>query len=172
MQNGLYSINRIRFVINQKNKMDYIKNGGGYMAYLKKGNQNINSLFEDLKKFLEEEEKREKQEKFEKDLTEEKALENEIDDVSDKTKETNSQFSKTFLEQQFMKALFDFDIKTAKSLKEKIDFLDSNKEQVCDDEDETKNAKLVLNCLQEFLDKNEEIKIRFEKFLEEKRKNV
>ncbi len=111
MSKILHSTKFIKHVINQKNKFNYLKNGGGYMANTKIFTEK--NFFDDLISFLETEEQKEKESKTK-------------DDIKEDIKEEKQQSTispKEILEQEYESALNEFNLKLASRIKEKLDKL-------------------------------------------------
>ena len=124
----LHSINFIRYFINKKNKENYIKNGGGYMAYVQyeknlekqKDIQKIQDLMDEINKETPEENKT-------------KNSEQNFD---------NSNFLRIVLEKELENSLNNFNVCYAEKIENKIKEI-NNKQKILN----------VKNILKDFKDK-------------------
>lgn len=103
-------MNYIKYMIYQKRKTNYIKNGGGFMANEK---NKIETLFGDIKEFLKSSEKNNEQK-----INPE---ENTSKETNDKTQKDDFDFEIAFLEKQLDEAFNNFDLKKIEELKKKIE---------------------------------------------------
>lgn len=110
----LHSENYIKQMIKMKNQKNYVKNGGGYMAYINSINEK-EGFFEKMKTFLENEENKIQEEK-----SVEQTTQTHLDDF---------EFQRDYLSEELSKALENFDLAKAKKIKEQIDNLALNSQE-------------------------------------------
>ena len=104
----LHSHKIITYFVNQKNKTNYLKNGGGHMANTKICAGEKENFFNDVVSFLKNEEEKEK-------LCEKK------NEPQTKQKENKDySFEETLLSEQLCDALNEFNIKKANKIKQKL----------------------------------------------------
>ena len=114
----LHSQNFIRFVISQKNKIDYLKNGGGYMANTKIFREDTRNLFDELTTFFREQEEKEQEDT------------KEANEICENKKEDETFSEKKFLEQELDDALENFNLAYATKIKEKLNALKEDEKKV------------------------------------------
>ena len=128
----LHSINFIKYFINKKNKENYIKNGGGYMAYIQyeknlekqKDIQKIQDLIDEINNETLEENK------------------TESSDKKDEQDFDNSNFLRIVLEKELENSLSNFNVCYAEKIENKIKEL-NNKQKILN----------VKNILKDFKNK-------------------
>lgn len=156
----LHSKKFVQFMINQKNKINYLKNGGGYMANAKIFKEETTNFFDGLVEFLKEQEQKEKSEN------------QETTKLQEDKKETTTSFGKDFLEQELDDALNTFNLSYASKLKQKLNELSTCKEFPKNEEEFITNFSNLKNKTEDevtkFLSdgiKNEEFSKHLIKFL-------
>ena len=112
----LHSNNYISYMIERKNKINYLKNGGGYMANTKIFKEDKQNFFDELVSFLKEQEKLEQNEK-------EKQNFSQVQETKEEDKKEDYSFEKELLEKEFDDAMGEFNLSYANTLKKKIDEL-------------------------------------------------
>ena len=115
MSRILHSHKYVAYLINQKNKINYLKNGGAQMRVTKIFREEKENFFDEMKKFLEDEEK--------------KAAEIRNEEIL-KKQEVSFDFEKQFLKNELDEALNSFNLSRAGKIKQKLDELQKMGETV------------------------------------------